>query len=347
MTIIRLAVVLVFAVVSFAISSQSYGAPLVSCTDIGKSSGDYTITGMTYRICSGCADGKTTADVNALALKSGDAVLFKAGETFHIGNEANRLKLKSGVLYGRYGNGANPVITASGILFEVRFRGVVDLEKAGNNITIDGIDVHGGVDENFNIFMRDVTNARISNLKVTNGNGGGIGFERGSNVVVDRVMLSGLPGRPHESLTFDGTNGYVVSHVRSTGGGHAAINNKGNARNGEIYGSEFSSTNNDPTFYIERGENIHVHDNWIHTNVESRTRKALFSLGVEYYGDPAKHYVRNIEINNNIIENAQRIGLKFFLKETIDNDPIKSERVYDNIHRTAELHQIPMIGGAL
>jgi hypothetical protein len=94
-----------------------YSDPLTSCTNIGgaayvETPPNYSISGTTYNICSGCVDGETVADVNGLSLVPGDAVLFKAGETFTISNESDRLDAVGGVLYGRYGTGVNPKFKA-------------------------------------------------------------------------------------------------------------------------------------------------------------------------------------------------------------------------------------------
>lgn len=316
------------ALALLATSFVAAGAPLSSCDNIGYSSGNYNITGTIYRISA--AD--SISDANALTPRRGDAVLFEAGGRWSIGSEDSRLRARSGVLYGRYGEGPNPVIVGSGVTFSVNFRGLIEAEGV-DDVIIDGIDVSDS--HSFGIMVRNSNNVIVRNLTVSNTNGGGITFignPTGTGALIEGVEIFAADGGPHESITFDNFDGFTVRHVRSRDNGHAAINIKGNSRNGEVYASEFAQTGNDPTLYMERAENIHIHDNWIHTNVGSSTRKALISLGIENYGDPAKHYVRNIEINDNVIEDAHRIGIKFFLKETIANDPARAERIYSNIH---------------
>jgi hypothetical protein len=310
----RVRTALILAAVMLLSTSQSHGSPLVSCSNVGFSPGnDYTITGRTYRITS--AD--SIADVNALSLSPGDAVLFEAGNIWNIGSEANRLKPKTGVLYGRYGTGANPVISGAGVSFGINFRGTIDIVNV-NNVTVDGIDVKEAPTDHFGIYVTNADNITVRRLTVSELRGGGVVFGRGStNILVEYVEIFNVQGGPHESLTFTGTNGYVARYNYSHNNGHAGINNKGFAKNGELYGNEIHSIYDDPSLYVERAENLVIHDNWVHDNDPDGTGKVMLGVNIENYGSDSLQYNRNIEIYNNVVVNGQGFGARMWIKPDV------------------------------
>lgn len=173
---------------------------------------------------------------------------------------------------------------------------------------------------------------------------------RSSDVAINNIEVTSADGGPHESIAIIGVNGFVVSNVYSHNNGHAAINIKSGSKNGEVYNSEFTSTRDDPTFYVERAENIRIHHNYIHNNSSSPTKKALLQIGIEPFGDPPEQYRfnRHIEIHDNVIANAQRDGISMWIKEnayqgSLDGDKFTSrnmafgnqdgpERLMDDIH---------------
>ena len=319
----RTLVALMLAAALLLSASRSHSSPLASCSNVGFSPGNYTITGTTHNVTS----SDTIADVNALSVRPGDAVLFEAGTTWNIRSENNRLKTKAGVLYGRYGAGPNPVISATGVPFSINFRGIIEIDGV-DDVTVDGIDVRGAASDNFGIMARNADNITVSRLTVSNLRGGGVVFITGTtNITVDKIEIFNVDGGPHEALTFDGTDGYVVSYVHSHNNGHAAINNKGNAKNGEVFGSEFSQTSNDPVFYIERAENLNVHDNWIHT--ATGASKPLLTLGIEDFGPQSTQYNRNNEIHNNVFEGTGQFGVRMWIKDEVKTS---TTRIQHNNH---------------
>ena len=303
--------VLIFSTLLTLSVFPATASSLGSCSSVGTSTGTVSITGTTYRVSNVCGSGSpcTLAEVNALNLRPGDGVLFEAGSIWNVNSASDRLRPKSGVTYSRYGAGPNPTIVGTGAA--LTWQGLIDVAGA-SNVVIDGIDVQNSTV--FGILVTKSSSVTVQNLKVDTTSGGGIVFAQSTDVTLGNVEVTNAEGGPHESITMDGVDGFVVHNVYSHDNGHAAINMKSGSKNGEVYGSEFSSIADDPTMYMERAENIRIHDNYIHTNSVSSTKKALISIGIEPLGDPTTRYNRHIEIHDNVIADARQVGINIWIK---------------------------------
>jgi hypothetical protein len=316
---------------SFTVNETSTPAfgPLATCTNLGTALTQTSSTGVGY---AGYPFGTvylitpsmTIAQINALNPSPGDAVLFQAGNTWQVLNYLGSLYLKSGVTYGRYGSGGNPVISAFGLTVSdwptsENWRGVVAAESCVNT-TVDGLDVRGSPTIQHTAFRTSQCSGLIVRRMKVYDAGGGLTIGSSTNSLVEFVEVTnaGLI-RPNEAISItSGSDGYTIRYVWSHDNGKACIDNKGNCKNGEIYGSEFSATRDDPVFYLERCDGITVHDNWIHQQSTLGSEKSLMSIGVEALGDPATQYCRNIEIYNNVIAGPHRkIYLNFWIKEDV------------------------------
>lgn len=279
---------------------------------------------------SGMSEGeawRTIDKVNSATFAVGDEVLFRAGDTWLVTSSAGRLQAQSGVTYSRFGTGENPLIDGGGTA-PTDWRGLIEASNV-TDVIIDGIDVTGsGV---FGVMSMDSSRIVIRNLKADYTYGSGVVSIRDNDVTIDNVEVANVLDHPHESITISGTDGFVLSNSFIHDGAFAGVDMKNNARNGVVYGNEFTGTNNDPTFYFERCENIEAYENYIHTTPEAGTHKSLVSIGIEALGDVATRYNRNIEFHHNTLFNAHGYGLKIWIKEDVaEGGP--SEQLQHNIH---------------
>jgi len=313
---------------------------LSSCTNIGGESyqttpPNYTITGTTTQICAACTN-KTLEDVAALeaSMSPGDAILFKAGETFILTVGADRPQLQAGVLYGRYGTGANPIINGNFVGL-ASFSGLVDVREDG--VTWDGIDVTNS--SAFTFFTNSASGVTVSNLTATNSTDGIFVFGSSSDILLDKVVATAGSGGANESITMTNVTNFVVSNVRSGGNGKAGIDVKGGSDGGEIFGSEFYSITNDPPFYIERASNIIAHDNWIHSSAGVFRVHSMF--GVENLGDVSTHHNRNNEIYNSVIEDSQVQGHRWWIKSDVATGAgVSDDTMLNNVFRNNTIYNV-------
>ena len=305
---------------SSTITGTTSTSILSTRTDVGFSDGNQTgayntINGGFYN--SGTkhyfTDSTSIATINAdSSIVSGDQVLFQAGGVWNIPSDiSNKLKCKSGVLYGRYGVGANPQIKNSNAVSGGNFQGVIEVNNK-SNVVIDGLDVTAGTADHFGIYAVDSDNVTVRRLTVGRQptqekwynetfaiKGGGIIMGVGTtNCVVEFCEVAMVEGGPHESIAFTGTDGYTCRYNYSHHNDHAGINNKNFSKNGVIYGNEIHNIFNDPSLYVERGSNLVLRDNWVHDNEPPPgTGKVMIGVNLENYGSDSLQYNRNIDIS--------------------------------------------------
>lgn len=272
---------------------------------------------------------RTIDRVNSATLSAGDQVLFRAGDTWMVTSSVGRLRAQTGVSYSRFGTGANPLIDGGGTA-PATWQGLIEAASV-TDVTIDGIDVtRSGV---FGVMSTDSSRIVIRNLKADSTNGSGVVSIRGTDVTIDHVEVANVLSHPHESVTISGTDGFVLSNSFIHDGAFAGLDMKNNARNGTVFGNEITGTNNDPTFYFERCENIEAYGNYIHTTPDAGTHKSLVSIGVEPLGDPTTHYNRNIDFHHNTLFNAQGYGVKIWIKEGVAENGTNEQVQYGIVIR--------------
>ncbi|MFH0983775.1 MAG: right-handed parallel beta-helix repeat-containing protein [Planctomycetota bacterium] len=140
----------------------------------------------------GSADNpiQTIAKVNALALKPGDRVLFKRGETWAnsklIPNNALGRPGRH-ILYGAYGPGAAPIINAAAGATHAVYT------NAGRFFTIDGLDLRGGTQHT--VQFETAHDIVLQNCNVQDGAGDCILFYGPAatyyNLIIDNCVVHG------------------------------------------------------------------------------------------------------------------------------------------------------------
>lgn len=261
--------------------------------------------------------GMTMLDVRNLNLSFGDEVLFEAGGVWVINNNADRLICQSGVTYGRYGTGNNPLLDGTGGNVTPNFAGFIEaIDK--NNVTIDGLDVTARNNiGNFLLWYKRVATGVIRNNKVFDNEGGGIILTDCQNILIQETEVTLCRGGPHESISITGGSTDIeLDRVWSHFNGKACVNTKGACNRVEVHHCLLSGTVDDPMTYGDRSQNVRYHHNYItlaHTS-GSTTLKPLASWGLEGLGAAANRWSENIEWDHNVVFDSRKVGLKVSIK---------------------------------
>lgn len=248
---------------------------------------------------SGAADKpiQTIAEVNALALKPGDRVLFKAGETWSGTRFRPTASGSPGrhILYGAYGAGALPIIQAGdagaanqAVYIDKAFLTLKDLylKYGGDNLATlqtngacglvvdgctvegdtsvlaDGIGLFGG---SYDVLIRNTT---VFNAKVSSGGGGGITSTAGRNIRVEdcTVRNCGTSATLDHGIYFTAIDGLILQRnvvYSNTAHGITFVN----TLNGAIEGNTCYS-NGEAGIWISGTSNAgRVVNNLVYSNV--------------------------------------------------------------------------------
>jgi len=269
-------------------------------------------------------NGTTMLAVRNLNINFGDEVLFEAGATFIITGNGDKLITKSGVKYGRFGTGANPILDGAGSSVSPDFTGFI-LSQSVNNVIIDGIDVTALGHNSFLIFTRFCNNVIIRNCKAYEASGGGIVSVGGTNYTVQDCEIHHVRGGPHESISVTGgTDGFLIERCYSHNNGHGAMLLKAQSTNGEVRFCKFERTTNDPMCYPETCNNVRVHHNLCQFNDEGNPGngfgigffKPLASAATEDFGPFLERKNINVEFDHNTLYDCFQYSMQVWVKFT-------------------------------
>lgn len=136
---------------------------------------------------------RTIAKANAASLAAGDSVLLRRGDVWH-----EMLRPASGVTYGAYGEGDNPLLTADGA------RRACVLMLSVHDVVIDRIDCDGptssslGYDRHAPIYTDEhSSNITVKNLRVTKG---GFGVQDGALDALDLDYAVGATNLVYDNI---------------------------------------------------------------------------------------------------------------------------------------------------
>jgi hypothetical protein len=297
-------------------------------SDIGAYEFDLNITGTIYII----EPSTTLAQFAAMNFSFGDGVFFRAGNTWSLTSQSDRIQCQSGVYYGRVGPGDNPIINGNGtnvggtVTFSQDFRGTVHIGDFGNagvaDVTWNGIDVEGSY--SFGFFIHSSIRPRLMNCKSHDNDGCGVGLQGITDAYVGYVEIYNITDHPHEAISVaasadtGSSNGFLIEHIFSHDNKFACIDVKAASTNGEIRYSRFHNTNNDPMTYSERAQNVIWHHNYIYDNsqtyYENGRTKATFSFGIEPLGHQDTRRVDGMQFYNNVIRLSSARMLNIWVK---------------------------------
>jgi hypothetical protein len=164
--------------------------------------------------------------------------------------------------------------------------------------------------------------------------GAGIVFEGGASITVRDCTVNyanaGGTSSWHESITFEGVNGFEATGNTVTNGGKEGIDAKYNSRNGVI-NNNICYGNNGPQIYIDAANNIEIAYNRVHS---SNVGKPALALAVEELYNPNEYNLHTISVHHNLIYNSGA-GIMVLIEDSeafadIYNVKIDNNTIYNN-----------------